>query len=99
MDTMQPVIIYTQTEYSTEAARGMADAIRCRLLHGPHEQLKEALNYGFTELNEAIDHIAEFHANAEEIGSSDVSWAVKSMFNHLDLQANFKALDEATAGK
>ena len=68
------------------SAEDVASAISRRFINNQDLLSKVLKNNDITELTDAIDSVAEFHAGAEELGSSDVSIMVREVLHELGLK-------------
>lgn len=65
----------------------IVDAIMGRIHHGHLDQALAAIReHGIESFNDAVESEASFHAGAQELGSSDISGMVKSVFRRLGMQ-------------
>ena len=68
------------------SAEDVASAISRRFINNQDLLSKVLKNNDITELTDAIDSVAEFHAGVEELGTSDVSIMVREVLHELGLK-------------
>lgn len=84
LDSVKP-LFESYNDYQGASAQDVYDAIDWRI----NQQHKKLLNkHGATQVKRAMRSVAEFHAGAEELGSSDISHMVSQVYQELGEDPN-----------